>query len=173
MNWTVSHHASKRVNERFGVKPDEVVAWVNEKMAAAQFVSNSYADDGNEARMFVSGRIILFADLLDDHIMSVRYASMPRQAAEQLAEIAKRELRRRQLRCLEREREAFRLRGDLELEKVDLRLEIMKSRSEAKVATLTGRLNAVEAKLRELAAEIKQARRELTHMAEGIVSLIS
>lgn len=171
MTWTVSHHANKRIIERFGVKADGVVAWINTTMANATFVSNSYADDGNEARMFASGKILVFADLVENHVMSVRSAYMKDYAKDRIAKLAEKELRKRQVSGLEYEREKVRLMSELESEKIELKLALLKVRSDAKSSALTARLNAVEMRIREVMAEIKQKRREITHLAEGLVYL--
>ncbi|WP_148449268.1 hypothetical protein [Paenibacillus tuaregi] len=140
-------------------------------MESARFVCNSFADDGNEARMFVNGKVIFFVDLIENHVMTVRYASMPRFATECLVEVAAKELRKKQAKVLEAEREFVRAKAELESEKIDLRLALLKTRSEQRAAALSARLNAVELRLRELAAEVKRERREVTYLAEGIVSL--
>jgi hypothetical protein len=173
MTWTASAHATKRAAERFGATADNVSAWFDDKLSAARYVCNTVAEDGNEARLFVNGKIMFFADLFADTVMSVRYASRTQAAAECIAELAEKELRKRQVRALEAERGCAAKKAELEARRIDLNIALLRTRSESRTAVLTAELAVVETELCEVLAAVKRAKRELTSFAEGYVSMTS
>ncbi|MEK5395974.1 hypothetical protein [Paenibacillus sp. FSL K6-2859] len=171
MTWTASSHAAKRAIERFGVSPDNVDAWFNEKLTSARYVCNTVDDDGSEARLFVNGKTMFFAALYEDIVKSVRYASRTQLAADCIAELAEKELRKRQVRALEAERSYANKKAQLEARRIDINIAILRTKSAARIANLTAELTKVEAELCEVLAAVKRAKRELTSYAEGYVSI--
>ncbi|WP_342439290.1 hypothetical protein NSS79_10455 [Paenibacillus sp. FSL L8-0436] len=173
MTWTASAHAAKRATERFGATAETVSEWFSDKLASARYVCNTVDDDGSEARMFVNGKIMFFVALFEDIVKSVRYASRTQTAADCIAELAEKELRKRQVRALEAERGCAAKKAELEARRIDLNIALLRTRSEARTAVLTAELAIVETELCEVLAAVKRAKRELTSFAEGYVSMTS
>ncbi|OMC96244.1 hypothetical protein MKX34_24065 [Paenibacillus sp. FSL R5-0636] len=171
MTWLASTHAAKRAVERFGITHDNVNTWFNEKLTSARYVCNTVDDDGSEARLFVNGKIMFFAALYEDIVKSVRYASRTQMAADCIAELAEKELRKRQVKALEAERSYADKKAQLETRRIDINIAILRTKSAPRIANLTASLAEVEAELCEVLAAVKRAKRELTSFAEGYVSI--
>lgn len=172
MKWRLTAHALRRITERFGVDKSSAANWANQHMVTAEYVCNSLAEDGTLGRMFAKSGIVFVADMVEDEILTVMKAQIPAPAVSVVAAAVAREVKRKELAVLHAEVEALAKRAPLEQEAATLRLAIAKTRSDARRATLTERMTAVELQIREINAEITREKRELTLLAQGYAAIV-
>lgn len=169
--WHVKPHAVQRTIERFGIDGKSAPNWINQNMAAASYVGNGVDDHGVERRLFTNKGVIFFADKAVNVIVSVRKAEAKREFLANISGQVERDLRKKQRRVLEVERDLIGLRADIERQLVDLRIAAMRTRSEARKDSLDAQIAALELRMRDVADTLFREKRELTIMTEGFIAI--
>ncbi len=169
--WRLSPHAVKRVVERAGIPREQARKWVNEQMDQATYLCEGMAEDGNRSRMYAYKGFIFCAAPGEDLILTVMDAEVQPTAMPKIVDNALKDIRKSERKMYVTECELIALKASIECELAERKLAKARARSEAKKMALTGRINALELRLREIKAEIKQTRRGLTKMAYTIAAL--
>lgn len=169
--WYAKPHAVQRVNERFGIETKLASNWINQHMEAATYVNNVVDDHGVERRLFTDKGILFFADKAVDVIVSVRKAEAKREFLAKISGPVEKELRNKQRRVLEIEREMLVTRTEMERELIDLRLATLRTRSDLRKATLGLRISELEIRVRDINQALFSEKRELTLFTEGLIAI--
>lgn len=171
VKWHVKSHAVQRATERFGIDTKSAPNWINQNMASAVYVGNGVDDHGVERRLFTNKGVIFFADKAMDVIVSLRKAEAKREFLANISSQIERDLRKKQRRVLEVERETIGLKADIERELVDLRIAALRTRSEARRQSIGARITALELRMKDVADTLFREKRELTVMTEGFIAI--
>lgn len=169
--WYVKPHAVQRAAERFGIDAKTASAWFNDNMSAAAYVGNGVDDHGVERRLFTNKGVIFFADKAMDVVVSVRKAEARREFLASISGQAERQLRKKQRRVLEVERDLLGIKAETERELVDLRLAALRTRSVSRRLATEARISALELRLKDVSDTLFREKRELTILTEGFIAI--
>jgi DNA integrity scanning protein DisA with diadenylate cyclase activity len=173
VKFQLTKHAQERIAQRFGITGEtEAVNWINHIMEHAKFVANTVDETGQEARMFAhKGKSIL----LDKNKNLVLTVFKPRRVIEIRKKVTKfleKEMEKNQNKIRAEVRKLERYQAELELEKAQLKLELLRARSLPKQLAIQARINAIQSRIDELPREIHEIKRRGTKLSEGVAAYV-
>lgn len=173
MKWSAAPHAIGRIRERFGIRgrDADVTAWVNQRMAVAQYVGTIPDDEGKMRRVYTAGTAVIFALVDGDCVISVRRAKVQTEWRANLEKVAERELRKLKRQSIAEERRLVALRSQMETELCEQRARSLSARSDAKRFACDARVNALTMRLTEIERDIIRVRRDVLKAAESYAAI--
>lgn len=171
--WTAAPHAIGRIRERFGIRgrDADVVQWLNQRMAVAQYVGTIPDDEGKMRRVYTSGTAVIFAFVDGDCVLSVRKAKVQTEWRANLEKVAERELRKLKRKSIAEERRLVTLKAQMETELCEQRSRSLSARSDAKRFACNARINALTVRITELERDLTRVRREVLKAAESFAAI--
>jgi hypothetical protein len=172
----LSNHALQRLEQRFFAPNSTKQAedWVVAKLKHAKFLGIQIDERGNPGRFFVAKGVTLVLDQDVDHVVTIMSPSNAHKGRYHkkvtdlvLAEFAKSE---RKLTRDSRRNEV--ITAELELEKAQLGVMLVRAKSEARKMALQARINAVQMRIDELPGERFEIKRELARYAQGVTAYV-
>lgn len=170
MTWSASDHAIQRVTERFGIKADAALQWLNQRMDGADYVTNAPDENGKMRRVFLNKACVLFVSLTENVVVSVRKPQRQSVWEESLRKAAEKELRKFNAKALAEESELVTQRTAVEIEIIGVKTTLSSTRSEARRNALITQLNELGARLADIERALIDNRRSVVKMAESFYS---
>lgn len=172
MKWSATNHALKRVTERFGVKPESALNWINQRMDGADYVTNAPDEYGRMRRVFLNKGVIFHVSLTDDCVYTVMKTQRQDVWSDAIRKAAEREIRKFNAKVLANESELVKQRVAMEIEIIDLKTTLLSTRSETRRSALLTQLTEISAKLAEVERALNDNRRSVVKMAESFYSVM-
>ena len=169
----ITLHAQDEAVKKFGVRPKHAEEWVRSKLSKARFISDILSEDGNLCRLYATERISIVLDMRENKVVTVyprhRAPESLRQRIESMIAKELRKLKRHET-ALERK---YRLpKAELEVEKAELNLRLLKTKSEAVKLACQARINAIDQRIAEMDEEIENARIKRSTFAKGVAMYV-
>lgn len=165
---TFSHHARKRLKERYNITNLHVARnWIAQKLQHAKYLGISVDANGNEARMYGGKGVVIHLALNNNFVITVytpdnyfaqKFINEAYDAMKQSVEAAV------------QNNDNYTV--ELHEEIAYLTAELKRTRSKTKKMAYQARINAVQMRIDELPTESFELKRKLTKAAKGVAAYV-
>ncbi|ATO50991.1 hypothetical protein BrL25_18960 [Brevibacillus laterosporus DSM 25] len=170
-NVLVRKHAIQRARERFGIETESAAQWLADKFTQSTFVANTKDSKGNIGRLFSCDGVSLCVDIGRDIIRTVfpGAISCP-NLYRKFSEIVSKEMRKIDRSIRVAERKATITKAQLNCEKSELELRMLKTRSVAVKLACQARINAINEYFTQIDADIEKLIARKSLVAKSVVA---
>ena len=168
----ISQHALDRAVERFGIRRNIADNWIRTNLNKAKFISETISEDGNPARLFAHDRIVFILEAVENRVITIYKPTAPTSISGKIAKLLNRELSRFESEERKIERRNTLYKAEIEIEVAELKLRLLRARSESKKMALKARILALTEHISDLDNEIIEVKREKTAVARGVAAYL-
>lgn len=170
---TVTAHAVEEAVKDFRVPRKTAEEWVRSNFRKSRFIANIISGEGKPTRLFVHDRVIFALAPDEDRVITVYPADQRRPTIRAKVEA----MVIRELNAIERkerilERKITLTKAELDVEKAQIKLRMLRARSEATRLACQARINAIDEYYTQLDADLLAVKHEKRAIAKTVAAYI-